>query len=88
GAAKIVRTLQQPVAIDGRSVQPAVGVGIAVCPQDGDDAALLCRRADEASGDALTMPERHAFWVAPALPLDILHDELRIAIADNQLQMF
>ncbi|WP_101925008.1 MULTISPECIES: GGDEF domain-containing phosphodiesterase [Luteimonas] len=88
GAAKIVRTLQQPVAIDGRSVQPAVVVGIAVCPHDGEDAALLCRRADQASLDALATPERHAFWVAPALPLDILHDELRIAIADNQLQMF
>lgn len=85
GASKCVRALQQPLDVGGRHAQPMVVAGIAIAPEDGDDAALLCRRADRACDDAAQSVERHAFWKAPPVPLDTLHDDLRLAIADNQL---
>jgi len=85
GAAKFVRALQQPLDFGSQRAQALVVAGIAIAPEDGDDAELLCRRADQACGDALDGVERHAFWQAPPVPLDTLHDDLRAAIADNQL---
>lgn len=85
GAAKFVRALQQPLDIGGRRAQPTVVAGIAIAPEDGVDAELLCRRADRACDDAASGVERHAFWQAPPIPLDTLHDDLRTAISDNQL---
>ena len=89
GAAKCLRVLQQSFDVGhGLRAQPSVVAGISVAPQDGDDAELLCRRADRACDDALNAIERLAFWKAPPIPLDALHDDLRIAIADNQLTLF
>jgi len=85
GAAKFVRVLQQPFDLGGQRAQAAVVAGIAIAPEDGGDAELLCRRADRACDDALGGVERHAFWNAPPIPLDTLHNDLRTAIADNQL---
>ena len=88
GAGKCVRALQAAFDIgDGAVVQVAVAAGIAVAPFDGTDADLLCRRADSACAAAASQPERHAFWTAPAIPLETLHDDLRVAIADNRLEL-
>ncbi|MFL6587164.1 MAG: putative bifunctional diguanylate cyclase/phosphodiesterase [Luteimonas sp.] len=85
GAAKFVRAVQQPLDLDGQRAQASVLAGIAISPEDGDDAELLCRRADRACDDAVNGVERYAFWKAPPIPVDSLHDDLRSAIADNQL---
>ncbi len=87
GAAKFVRALQQPLDFGGQRAQAAVVAGIAMGPEDGDDAELLCRRADRACDEAVDGVERFAFWKAPRIPLDTLHEDLRAAIADNQLSM-
>ena len=41
-----VAKLEQPIEIHGISLQVDAGVGIAVSPQHGDDAATLLQRAD------------------------------------------
>ncbi|VXB44880.1 conserved hypothetical protein [Luteimonas sp. 9C] len=87
GAAKFVRALQQPLDFDGQRAQPIVVAGIAMAPEDGEDPELLCRRADRACDDAMHGVERYAFWTAPPIPLDTLHDDLRAAIADNRLSV-
>lgn len=87
GAAKFLRALQRPFEVGGAHVQPSVRVGIAVAPQDGADAEQLCRRADRACDDAAASVDGHAFWSAPPVPLDTLHNDLRAAIADNQLAL-
>jgi len=89
GAAKCLRVLQQSFLIEGGlQTQPSVVAGIAVAPLDGEDAELLCRRADQACDDALGNVERQAFWKAPPVPLETLHRDLRAAIAEGQLVLF
>ena len=46
------RVLEQPVGIEGVSVDVGVSIGVAAAPQHGDDASLLMRRADIAMYDA------------------------------------
>lgn len=87
GAAKFLRALQRPFDIGGAHAQPSVRVGIAVAPQDGTDPEQLCRRADRACDDAAASVEGHAFWKPPPVPLGTLHNDLRAAIADNQLAL-
>lgn len=87
GAAKFVRVLQRPFDVGDAHAQPAVRVGIAVAPDDGSDAEQLCRRADLACDDAAAAVEGHAFWTPPPVPLGTLHNDLRAALADNQLAL-
>lgn len=47
-ANRVQAVVQQPVLIDGHSVRVGTSIGIACYPQDGQDAATLLRRADEA----------------------------------------
>lgn len=89
GAAKCLRVLQQGFEVgNGLRAQPAPVVGIAVAPFDGDAAEQLCRRADRACDDACDAIDHQAFWKAPPVPLETLHEDLRVAIADNQLSVF
>lgn len=86
-ASKIIRALQRPFDVGGAQAQPSVLVGIAIAPQDGADPEQLCLRADCACEDAADSVERHAFWKTPPVPLGTLHNDLRAAIADNQLML-
>lgn len=45
---RIAGALQRPVEFGIDSVVPAASIGIAICPDDGDDPDLLLRRADAA----------------------------------------
>ncbi|HRQ64909.1 MAG TPA: EAL domain-containing protein [Xanthomonadaceae bacterium] len=45
---RLVESLQQPARIGAEEIIPAASIGIAICPDDGDDADLLLRRADAA----------------------------------------
>ncbi|MDH5824443.1 GGDEF domain-containing phosphodiesterase [Luteimonas sp. RD2P54] len=86
--AKLVRTLQQPVSLDGWQVQPSIAVGAALCPDHGDDPEQLCRRADRACDDALAGGEGFAFWQRPAIAAQFTHEELRDALAGNRLELY
>ncbi len=47
-ARKIVSTLADPFELEGDQVVIAASIGISIFPEDGDDPALLLRKADEA----------------------------------------
>ncbi|MBV8084235.1 MAG: diguanylate cyclase [Chloroflexi bacterium] len=47
-AAKLVQVFATPFDVEGDLAWVKASVGVAVCPQDGDDAGLLMRRADRA----------------------------------------
>jgi diguanylate cyclase len=84
-AGKVVRTLHDPLQSDGRPVRVGIAVGIATWPEDGEDAATLCRRADEAATLAVHTRERHAFNTSVPRQL-VAYDALYGAIAANRLE--
>ncbi|MBN6185494.1 EAL domain-containing protein [Aneurinibacillus sp. BA2021] len=45
-ARQIIKVLQQPIALNGHEVFVSTSIGIALYPQDGDDADTLMRHAD------------------------------------------
>ena len=47
-AGKVLAALEQPFALEGQSLDIGASIGIAVYPQDGEDADALLRRADVA----------------------------------------
>ncbi|MEK7841433.1 MAG: EAL domain-containing protein, partial [Deltaproteobacteria bacterium] len=88
-AEKIAKSLEEPVFVDGLSLDLAVSVGIALSPGHGEDADTLIRRAHIAmhaakqteSGYAIYTPEYDQF-----IPERLaLMGELRTAIGQNQL---
>ncbi|MEK6599385.1 MAG: EAL domain-containing protein, partial [Deltaproteobacteria bacterium] len=88
-AEKIAKSLEEPVFVDGLSLDLAVSVGIALFPGHGEDADTLIRRAHIAvyaakqteSGYAIYTPEYDQF-----IPERLaLMGELRSAIGQNQL---
>lgn len=86
-AAKLTRTLSQPLRVGEHSVVPLVNIGVATAPDDGGDARTLYRCADQACDDAGTGEERHAFFSAPAHAYDFEPGELADALAASRLQL-
>jgi diguanylate cyclase (GGDEF)-like protein len=87
-AAKLVRTLQLPLEIEGRQFLAPAAIGAAVYPEDGADADLLCRHADIACAEAASGSERFALYASPDIPDAFAHGDLRDAIVRNQLLLF
>ncbi|QCO67295.1 EAL domain-containing protein [Luteimonas yindakuii] len=87
-AAKLVRALGQPVMLDGWQLHPSVTVGLALCPSDGIDPEQLCLRADQACDEACSEADGFAFWRRPVHADSFTHDELRDALALNQLELY
>jgi len=86
-AAKLVRTLGEPLTLDGWQVQPSVTVGLAMCPSDGSDPEALCHRADQACEAARSDLEGFAFWRRPVHADAFAQQELRDALAQNLLEL-
>jgi diguanylate cyclase (GGDEF)-like protein/PAS domain S-box-containing protein len=47
-ARKLLETIAQPIAVDGRELFITTSIGIAICPHDGDNAEILLKNADNA----------------------------------------
>ena len=58
-ATQIIRQISSPLGIDGNKLHVGCSVGIAVFPDDADDAATLLKRADIAMYDAKLNAIRH-----------------------------
>jgi diguanylate cyclase (GGDEF)-like protein len=47
-ASQVVSNVCAPIVIDGRTVEVSVSVGVATCPEDGDNVETLLRNSDAA----------------------------------------
>ena len=91
-AQRVVDTLEAPCEIDGMMLVVEASCGIAVAPNNGDNADVLLQRADVAMYVA---KNSHNSIVAYNDSLDVntparlaLLGELRAALSDEQLQLF
>ena len=88
----IIASLSQPYFIDGSSITIGCSIGVAIAPEDGEDAETLIRNADlalyaaKADGRGLLRFYRREF-LAEAQLRKQLEDDLRQAIAAQQFHL-
>jgi diguanylate cyclase (GGDEF)-like protein/PAS domain S-box-containing protein len=92
-AEKIVSSIAEPHLIAGHELQLTVSVGIALYPEDGEDAQSLILRADTAMYHAKnTGRNRIGFYrddmEAPANKRSSIESELRSALDQNEFELF
>ena len=92
-AQKIVSSVAEPHHIAGHELQLTASVGIALYPEDGQDAQSLIMRADTAMYYAKnTGRNRVGFYKpdmeAPAIKRSSIESELRNALDKNELELF
>jgi diguanylate cyclase (GGDEF)-like protein len=63
-AEKILTALERPFVIEGQSLEVSASIGIALCPQDGDDWTTLLRCADVAMYAAKQSSEGYIVYSA------------------------
>ncbi len=63
-AEKILEALEKPFVIEGQSIEVSASIGIALCPQDGDDWTTLLRCADVAMYAAKQSSEGYVVYSA------------------------
>ena len=92
-AQKIVMSVAEPHLVAGHELQLTASVGIALYPEDGQDAQSLIMRADTAMYYAKnTGRNRVGFYrpdmEAPAIKRSSIESELRNALDKNELELF
>ena len=90
-AKKILRILEHPFVVDGRNIDVGASIGIALCPEHGEEADTLMRHADVAMYVAKRTKRGYAVY-APQLDEHTaahlaLIGELRHAIGHDELQL-
>ena len=88
---RMLRALEQPVALDGLEVEVGASVGVALAPLHGPDASALLKRADMAMYDAKASPRRLRVY-EPELDTSTprrltLVSELRTALQNDEIQV-
>ena len=88
-AKKILRVLEHPFVVDGRNIDVGASIGIALCPEHGEEADTLMRHADVAMYVAKRTKRGYAVY-APQLDEHTaahlaLIGELRHAIGHDEL---
>jgi diguanylate cyclase (GGDEF)-like protein/PAS domain S-box-containing protein len=88
-AKKILRALEHPFVVDGRNIDVGASIGIALCPEHGEEADTLMRHADVAMYVAKRTKRGYAVY-APQLDEHTaahlaLIGELRHAIGHDEL---
>jgi diguanylate cyclase (GGDEF)-like protein len=90
-AYRIKNALETPFALAGVAIEVNASMGIAMCPQHGDDAETLMKRADVAMYDAKEMRVPVAVYAAGSdehsLRRLAMLSELRTAIAKDELAL-
>lgn len=79
-ASRLVRQFEQTVEVNGRPVLATVAVGVAVCPEHGATADLLCRHAEAARVLASESADRMAMVSPQVFNTGIEPADLREAI--------
>jgi diguanylate cyclase len=90
-AEKILASLEKPFLIEGQSLEVSASIGIALCPEDGDDWMTLLRCADVAMYAAKQSSEGYVVYSASADSYGesgfTLMRELHAALDGNQLRL-
>lgn len=91
-ATNIVSSIQRPFEVGSQSVQIDGSVGIAVAPDDAEDADLVLRRADMAMYHAKRAAEEHICFYAPYMQEALdrrqkIEQKLRKALNKSGLQL-
>ena len=92
-ANKILRALAEPYDIGGHRLHTSPSIGIAIFPNDGDDAATLMKHADAAMYHAKEQGRNNAQYFtaqlnAMAAERLTMERELRVAIAARQFELY
>lgn len=91
-AQKILHAVQTPLLLAGRSIDIGMSLGIALYPDQGDDAGVLMQRADMAMYVAKRTSSGYAFYDAEgdrhSLDRLALKGELRHAINHDELVLY
>jgi diguanylate cyclase (GGDEF)-like protein len=87
-AHRLVRAFEEPLPLDERAVLATVAVGISRGPEDGDNADLLLRRAEQAYRKARLSVDRLALFAPDVDAVDVPHADLHEAIVNNRLQIY
>ncbi|TCK18278.1 diguanylate cyclase (GGDEF)-like protein [Thiogranum longum] len=86
---KIATALEQPIKVENLRLRAGISIGIALCPDHGQDANLLMRFADVAMYEAKRKQKGFAFYAAGRDNKSIsrlgLSSELKEAIEQDQL---
>ena len=89
---RLLASLSRPFAVVGNEVMISIRVGIAVYPEDGDDADMLIKNAEAALRDAKASNTKYAFY-APAMNARIaetllLEQKLRKALERQEFVLY
>jgi len=87
-ASRMIRLFQEPIAIGDRSILADVAIGVALCPEHGDNPDRLFRCAERAYTAALHSIDRYAVYAPAAGELSISHEDLHEAIVNNRLELY
>ena len=87
-AARVQRQFEQPFDAAGQPVLAMVSVGVAMCPEHGDEPELLCRQAEQAMLQARYEPDRMLVCKSRITPTGVDPADLLVAINEGQLSMW
>ena len=92
-AEKILRTLNAPVDIDGHHLHVSASIGIAIYPEDGEDAVSLLKHADFAMYHAKDCGRKNFQFFREdmnvrALERQSIEDGLRLALERGELALY
>jgi len=69
-AGKLLKSLAQPISVDGRELFTSVSIGISLYPRDGDDPLALIKKADVAMYQAKAKGRNNCQVYAPHMDVD------------------
>lgn len=89
---QIFDVFQRPFVLDQKDIHVGIRSGLAIFPEDGEDAETLCRHANAALNNANLAGERYLYYSprmneASSARL-ALENELRLALEERQFVMF
>lgn len=85
-ATGLLRAFEQPLQSGSTQWHGRAAMGIAMYPDHGTSADLLCRRAEMAHDEAQRSGQPYAVFAHDETQVDILYEELRSTIESNRLE--
>jgi len=92
-AKRCLELLSKPFMLEGREIIPNASIGIAIYPQDGNDANVLIKAADTAMYEAKKKGKKQYMLYDVAMTAAAQHrltieDDLKAALAEQQFELY